>query len=166
MPKDVRLPPPCPQMKGGGSDAVLPDLSRGVPQGRDGRHPRGLRVSVLLEEGQALTEVRVPAPATLRRYGLTVDEWRAIRDAQGGTCGVCDKVPASGVLHIDHEHVRGWVKMKGPARRKYVRGLACWHCNSVWLRRGATPERLRRAAAYLESYANARAAPTEGRGKK
>jgi len=77
-------------------------------------------------------------------------------DAQGGTCAVCDKVPANGGLHIDHDHVRGWKQMSPENRKRYVRGLACWHCNSVWLRRGATPEKLRRAAEFLEQYAKRR----------
>lgn len=100
-----------------------------------------------------MTEVRVPVRSTLRRYGLSLEEWRALLARQSGACGVCGKVPKSGTLHIDHEHVRGWAKMAPAQRRGYVRGLACWQCNSVWLRRGATPERLRNAANYLEQYA-------------
>ena len=41
-------------------------------------------------------------------------------------------------------------------RRRYVRGLTCWFCNSVMLRRGATPEKLRAAADYLETYAKSK----------
>lgn len=58
----------------------------------------------------------------------------------------------SGILHVDHSHVRGWKKLPPEERRKYVRGLTCFVDNSVFLRRGATPERLRSAAAYLERY--------------
>lgn len=97
-------------------------------------------------------EVRVPAPSTLRRYGLTRVEWEAILAEQGGVCGVCRKVPASGTLHIDHDHARGWRKLKPEERRRYVRGLTCFIDNAVFLRRGATPERLRAAADYLEKY--------------
>ena len=96
--------------------------------------------------------VRVPTRPTLRRYGLTEEAWRAVLDSQGGVCGVCGKVPASGTLHVDHAHARGWKKMPPDERRKYVRGLTCFLCNSVWLRRGATPARLRSAAEYLERY--------------
>ncbi|MCG3771280.1 MAG: hypothetical protein JW384_02463 [Nitrosomonadaceae bacterium] len=101
-----------------------------------------------------MTDVRVPSKPTLNRYGLSLEEWRVISDRQGGTCGVCGTVPPSGTLHIDHEHVRGWRSMKPIARRKYVRGLLCWFCNSVLLRRGASPERLRSAANYLDVYLN------------
>ena len=96
--------------------------------------------------------VRVPVASTFRRYGLTRPEWEAMLAGQGHTCGVCSTVPRSGTLHIDHEHVRGWKKMPAEERRQYVRGLCCWQCNAVWLRRGATPQRLRAAADYLEAY--------------
>lgn len=65
---------------------------------------------------------------------------------------MCGNVPPSGVLHIDHDHAPRWAKMPAERRKTFVRGLACHMCNRVWLRRGATPERLRAAAAYLEAY--------------
>lgn len=99
-----------------------------------------------------MTEARVPTRQTLRKYGLTEDQWRAILVRQGNTCGACGTVPASGTLHIEHEHVRGWSKMEPDERRQYVRGLACWTCNTHYLRRGATPAKLRGAADFLEKY--------------
>lgn len=95
---------------------------------------------------------RLPSPQTTKRYGLTLDEWVAILDAQGGVCAVCKRMPASGRLNVDHEHVRGWKQMPPQRRKQYVRGLLCYVCNNVFLRRGATPERLRNAADYLEKY--------------
>lgn len=97
-------------------------------------------------------QVRVPQPATLRRYGLTEAEWKAELDAQGGVCAICGSVPPSGILHIDHDHVRGFKTMQPWQRKKFIRGLICWFDNSVMVRRGATPARLRAAAAYLEKY--------------
>ena len=97
-------------------------------------------------------EARVPTKGTLRKYGLNEADWRAILDAQGGGCGVCGGVPASGTLHIDHEHARGWRTMAPADRRTFVRGLLCWWDNGVLLRRGASPTRLRAAADYLEKY--------------
>lgn len=105
-----------------------------------------------------MTEARVPTRATLRKYGLTVEDWQEILDRQGGACDVCQKVPASGTLHIDHQHVRGWKTMPAEVRRTYVRGLVCWFENTNLLRVGATPERLRRAADYLERYDSSRRA--------
>lgn len=97
--------------------------------------------------------VRVPAPSTLRKYGLTLQLWRGILTEQGGGCGVCGGVPPSGTLHIEHEHVRGFKEMHPDIKRRFVRGLCCWMCNSVFLRRGATPEKLHAAAEYLARYA-------------
>lgn len=99
-----------------------------------------------------MTVAREPVASTLRRYGLTAEEWRRILKRQRGGCGVCGLVPESGTLHIDHEHVRGWRRMTPLTRRQFVRGLLCWFDNGVLLRRGATPERLRNAAKYLETY--------------
>ena len=96
--------------------------------------------------------VRVPSAQTLRRYGLTETDWRRHLRRQGGVCGVCGKVPPSGTLHIEHEHVRGFKDMPPEQKRRYVRGLACWWCNANLLRRGTTPAKLRAAADYLEAY--------------
>lgn len=100
------------------------------------------------------TEVAVPTRTTLRKYGLTEETWRAILDRQGGTCGACGRIPRSGRLNVDHEHVRGWPKMPPEQRVQYVRGLLDHLCNSRRLSRGATVENLRGAAAYLERYQN------------
>lgn len=64
----------------------------------------------------------------LKTYGITLAEYERILVAQGGTCAVCHK-PPKGVLHVDHEHVRGWKAMPPWMRRGYVRGLLCFQCN-------------------------------------
>jgi hypothetical protein len=97
-------------------------------------------------------ETRVPTKYTLKKYGITEEDWRAILDRQGGGCGVCGLVPESGTLHIEHEHVRGWKKMPPEYRKRFVRGLCCFTCNTRWVGRGATPQKLRAAAKYLEEY--------------
>lgn len=99
-----------------------------------------------------MTDVRTPSKQTLRRYGLSLEEWQGILDRQGGVCGVCKMTPDSGTLHIEHEHVRGWKKMAPDNRKRFVRGLCCFVCNTRWVGRGATPEKLRAAAVYLEEY--------------
>ena len=103
-------------------------------------------------EAENVSAARPPSARTLARYGLDEGGWRAILRRQKGGCGVCGRVPLSGRLHVDHEHVRGWGLMPPARRSEFVRGLACWGCNSIWLRRGASPERLRAAARYLERY--------------
>ena len=94
----------------------------------------------------------VPTPHTLRKYGLTREDWQFILDRQGGVCGGCGRVPGSGKFNIDHEHVRKWKEMPPEQRKQYVRGLLCWTCNSFTLAKGAKPAHLRMAADYLESY--------------
>ena len=93
-----------------------------------------------------------PTPLTLRKYGLSRDEWTAMLEAQGGTCAVCLYDPPSGRLVIDHEHVPKWKKMAPEQRKQYVRGLLCWTCNRYFLARGATEFKLARAAEYLKRY--------------
>lgn len=69
---------------------------------------------------------RVPLPPTLRKYGLTPAEWLTIADRQGNVCAVCKKLPENGRLCTDHDHVKGWKKMKPEKRKEHVRGLLCY----------------------------------------
>jgi hypothetical protein len=55
--------------------------------------------------------VKTPSKATLKKYGLSEDEWQKILTRQNGVCAVCEKVPTTGRLCIDHEHVKGWKKL-------------------------------------------------------
>src|SRR6266511_1355254 len=93
--------------------------------------------------------INPPTKATLRRYGLSEDEWRALLDEQGGVCGVCGKVPTTGRLVIDHEHRPKWKAMAPEVRKTFVRGLTCWWDNATFLGRGATVARLQAAPDYL-----------------
>lgn len=96
--------------------------------------------------------VKIPTPVTLAKYGLHINEWQRIHDAQQGVCGACGKLPPSGRLVIDHEHVRGWKHMAPEIRKTYVRGLLCWTCNLYTLGRGADIARLKGALNYLIRY--------------
>lgn len=102
--------------------------------------------------------IQVPTPATLNRYGLTVEAWQAHVERQGGACGACAKVPTTARLNIDHEHVRGWKAMATKDRAQYVRGLLCYMCNHYRLARGATVANLQGAARYLREYEERKAA--------
>lgn len=93
----------------------------------------------------------MPKVETLRRYGMTQAEWIAMVRRQGGGCAICGNVPASGTLHVDHQHVRGWKRMPPEERRRYVRGVICWACNSL-LRVRVTVAWLRGATKYLLAY--------------
>jgi hypothetical protein len=96
--------------------------------------------------------VQTPSKATLKRYGLSEDEWRKMLESQGGVCYVCKKEPSKGRLCIDHEHVKGWKKMPDNRRKLYVRGLLCWVCNHYYLGRGINIEKAQNVVKYLKEY--------------
>ncbi|MEV6200788.1 endonuclease VII domain-containing protein [Streptomyces sp. NPDC051771] len=71
-----------------------------------------------------------------RKYGITEAERdQMIRD-QGGLCIICLTAPA---VHVDHCHETG-----------RVRGVLCLNCNIGLGLLKESPERIRRAIAYLE----------------
>lgn len=79
-----------------------------------------------------------------RKYGITEQEFRALLDAQGSRCRICDMAlrlagARATVAHIDHDHKTG-----------IVRGILCQHCNTAVGYLRDSPERARRAALYLE----------------
>ena len=102
--------------------------------------------------------IESPSPATLKKYGLTQEDWQAMLARQGGVCGVCGTVPSPGKntgkvrLVIEHEHVRGWKRMPPEERRLYVRGLTCWWCNSAYLGRGITIAKAEGVVRFLTAY--------------
>jgi hypothetical protein len=56
-----------------------------------------------------------------RKYGITLEDYEATLEAQGGGCKICgDPPPEGGSLHVDHDHVTG-----------KIRGLLCFRCNNA-----------------------------------
>lgn len=51
-------------------------------------------------------------------YRLTVEEYQAMRDAQGGKCAICRRPEGKTRLCVDHDH-----------STNRVRGLLCHWCN-------------------------------------
>jgi hypothetical protein len=78
----------------------------------------------------------------LRTYGITGDEYDAILVAQNGCCSVCGKAGTGSKrwLSVDHDH-----------KTKRVRGLLHAACNRLLGYARDDPQRLRSAAAYLET---------------
>ncbi|MFF4371120.1 endonuclease VII domain-containing protein [Streptomyces sp. NPDC001594] len=71
-----------------------------------------------------------------RKYGITeVERDRMIAD-QGGLCCLCLRAPA---VHVDHCHKTG-----------RVRGVLCFNCNTGLGLLKDSPDRILRAAEYLE----------------
>lgn len=89
------------------------------------------------------------AEANIRRYGLTMEKYRALLAAQGGVCAICGSADAGGRgrFSVDHDHRCCPERLRSCG--KCVRGLLCSPCNTgIGLLRD-DPERLIAAAAYL-----------------
>jgi hypothetical protein len=56
------------------------------------------------------------ASALKRKFGLTVEQYRAMVDATGGRCPICQNKPTE--WHVDHDHSTG-----------FVMGVVCGPCN-------------------------------------
>lgn len=86
--------------------------------------------------------------ARVRKYGIDRDEFDRLMQEQGGKCALCGEgqrgFTSGKMLHFDHCHTTG-----------KFRGLLCAHCNTSLGRFRDDPQRLRRAAEYLEAF-NAR----------
>jgi hypothetical protein len=65
-----------------------------------------------------------------RNYGISVDQYEDMLEAQGGGCAVCGGKPKDGPsLHIDHDH--SCCSTYKRSCGKCVRGLLCEDCNRV-----------------------------------
>lgn len=75
-----------------------------------------------------------------KKYGITPEGYAEQLKKQGGGCAGCG-VPVDGKkqLAVDHNHETG-----------KVRGLLCFHCNTILGKAGEDPQRLRALAGYLE----------------
>jgi hypothetical protein len=91
----------------------------------------------------------VPSVQTLKRYGLSLDEWKALFKKQKGLCLICAEPRR---LVIDHYHVKGWKNMPPEKRKLYVRGLLCTWCNYRVVRKGVTILKLENAVKYLKAF--------------
>lgn len=78
-------------------------------------------------------------------YGVTLEEFEAMKSAQGGKCAVCESVLKSGKrgAHLDHCHKMGT-----------VRAVLCALCNLGIGYFKDSPTHLRAAADYLERFAH------------
>lgn len=99
-----------------------------------------------------LTPCHLPTKATLRKYGLSLDEWLAIYRRQNGCCGICKQPFGDKRANVDHVHIKGWGKMPPEERKHYIRGLLCYFDNKFLVMRGVTEGRLIAAAEYLGRY--------------
>lgn len=76
-------------------------------------------------------------------YGISSEHYQWLLEKQGGVCAICGSANGGGrhegLFYVDHIH-----------GTKRVRGLLCTNCNLGLGKFADDPERLRRAADYIE----------------
>lgn len=72
------------------------------------------------------------------KFGITVEEYNALLEKQGGVCGICEDPPTVKALAVDHHHDTG-----------VIRGLLCSNCNTALGLMKDDLDRLERAVNYL-----------------
>jgi hypothetical protein len=84
--------------------------------------------------------------AALRRtHGISLAQYEAILEAQGGCCPICFRVPDEGeYFTVDHDH-----GSKAQEIEPFVRGVICRGCNRFVIGRHRDGAKLMRAAEYL-----------------
>lgn len=78
----------------------------------------------------------------MRKYGLSLEQYDGMLEAQGGGCAICGR-PArnDSSLHVDHDHATG-----------AVRGLLCFSCNNALADFQEDRGMLRNAIGYLMAH--------------
>lgn len=75
----------------------------------------------------------------MRKYGITLDQYDAMLEAQGGGCFICGRPQGEKIsLHVDHDHASG-----------KVRGILCFSCNNALADFQEDMQVLRKAIDYL-----------------
>ncbi len=96
-----------------------------------------------LKRWRAKNPARVKGYNLKRAFGITLEEYDAMLQKQGGVCAVCgnpEKTHQNGFpLAVDHYH-----------ETKKVRGLLCLNCNRGIGHFEDNPELLAKAIQYLE----------------
>jgi len=76
----------------------------------------------------------------LRIYGISIEQYEEMFEAQGGVCARCEEPPQEALrLAVDHCHTTG-----------KVRGLLCGPCNTYLGRLEANLDRLEKDMAYIQ----------------
>ena len=82
----------------------------------------------------------------LKKFGLSIEEYNARLEAQGGVCAICGDPPNGRRLGVDHDHA--CCPNQGSCG-KCVRELLCMGCNTAIGLLREDPERAMAAARYL-----------------
>ena len=87
--------------------------------------------------------LRERAAHLMRKYGLTIEQYDAMLETQGGGCFICGRPPRDDIsLHVDHDHSTG-----------KVRGILCFRCNNALADFNEDTTVLRKAIGYLTVHA-------------
>lgn len=80
--------------------------------------------------------------SSLKRYGLTIEQYDAVLKKQNNLCAICDLPCATGQrLSVDHCH-----------ETSEVRGLLCRKCNLMLGHADDSKKTLQKGIDYLEAY--------------
>jgi hypothetical protein len=75
-----------------------------------------------------------------RKYGITPEDYDRMLEAQGGVCGICERLPREDIsFHVDHDHETG-----------EIRGLLCFRCNNALGDFEDDIDRMRKALRYVD----------------
>ena len=100
---------------------------------------QGAALKLATDAIEWLEKWQEPKGSRFRSDLLTEDEYKAMLEAQGGVCAICNEKPKAGRLAVDHVH--GTDK---------VRGLLCNLCNPALGLFKDDPGRLKTAIEYLK----------------
>ncbi len=73
-----------------------------------------------------------------KRFGITLEQWKLMVEAQGGVCAICRQEPGKRGFFVDHCH-----------GTQVIRGLLCGKCNTGIGMLRDDPEIVENALAYL-----------------
>ena len=88
-----------------------------------------------------------------RRYGLSLEDFESMFEAQGSACAICRTTsPGKREWTVDHDHSH---HQNARGCRDCVRQILCYHCNLMLGMARDNAETLRAAAEYLERHTRA-----------
>ncbi|AKU44929.1 EndoVII [Mycobacterium phage Barriga] len=108
---------------------------------RSGKPVPGKRCVTHERVRKATTKLTAREKHLLELYDLSLEEYDAIKDYQGGKCAICQRATgATRALAVDHDHATG-----------YVRGTICATDNKILGHARDSVEFFKRAIDYLEN---------------
>lgn len=90
-------------------------------------------------------ELKPRTASSLRKYGLTVEQWKEMLAKGGGRCWICGKGGLTKHLSVDHDHA---LEKEGFL---VARGLLCVRCNRALAAWEWSDEVIQKAIDYLTS---------------